>query len=170
MRLQSLAGWLWADLMLGMFAIFMVANTVGPKPPPSPAPTAAVSASPTASESPRATPSPGVNRTKTTITVSAKGSVLLGSDAAAIDVEQSRILQEANSKLNELFPGTSKRAALVLAYGYHANPTLGELLARTGTAKFTSGIFSDAAIATYHFQIGGDAGSSIQLDIYFYFD
>jgi hypothetical protein len=162
--------------MLGMFAIFMVANTVGPKPvhvgSPSPSPTALPTASATAAIKVTPSPSPGVNREKTSIVVSAKGSVLLGNDQAAIADEQSRILQEATAQLNQLFPAAHKRAALVLAFGYHANTTSGETLARIGTAKFSAagGYFQGAAIATYHNQVGGDPGSAILLDIYFYYD
>src|SRR5260221_12512131 len=59
---MSLAGWLWADILLGLFAIFLAANSVGAATP------AAI---------------PGIDPQPITISMQIDGPKLLGFDAAA---------------------------------------------------------------------------------------
>src|SRR4051794_35341427 len=56
---MSLAGWLYADLMLGLAMLFFVFNTVGPEPLPSPTVT------PTRTPTPSATPTATTTSTPT---------------------------------------------------------------------------------------------------------
>lgn len=142
---MSLAGWLWADILLGLFAIFLAANTVG-------------AATQTAL--------PGIDPTPVTISLAIDGPTLLGTDAVAIAAEQRRIAAAVQAEVARQSPG--KRVAIVIAFASHADPGAGDDLSRIATEQLTTGAFEGATIKTYHSIVAGDRGSAIDLEIYVY--
>src|SRR5580765_7890419 len=93
----NLAGWLWADLLLGMFAIFLAANALAPS-----------------SEAARPA---GIDPTPIMLRIEVNGVVLLSGDAALVSAEQRRIADEIVDQLATQAP--SRHAAIVFAYGAH---------------------------------------------------
>ncbi len=170
------AGWLWADLLLGLFAIFALANTVGGPPlvlsPPAPsvAPGAALASPPTVGGSagaplaPAAAPSrpPGVDPAPLELTLAMNGAALLSPDVRVAEAEQRRIATEAMARVGD------RRVALVLAYGSHADIRTGDRLAELATAGLHSGVFEGAAVRSFHNQVAGDRGTTLQLSVYLY--
>ena len=75
----NLAGWLWADLLLGMFAIFLAANALAPS-----------------SEAARRS---GIDPTPILLRIEVSGTALLSSDVALASMEQRRIADEIREKL-----------------------------------------------------------------------
>ena len=141
----SLAGWLWADILLGLFAIFLAANTVG-------------AATQTAL--------PGIDPTPVTLSLAVDGPTLLGTDAAAIASEQQRIAAAVKADVAQRSPG--KRVAIVIAFAAHADPSAGDDLSRIATEGLTGGAFEGATVKTYHSIVAGDRGSTLDLEIYVY--
>ena len=164
-----LVGWLWADLLLALFAIFAVANTFGaPRPAskadPTPSPTAQ-STQTVAPPSPTATRAPGIDPTPIELSVQSDAAALLSADPAIVAAEQARVVARI---LEQLGPRARQRAAVVLAFGHHRQDTLGERLAEIGTARLNgTSAFRDAAIRTYHYIDGANQGA-IDLLIYFH--
>src|SRR5256885_563556 len=89
----NLAGWLWADLLLGMFAIFLAANALAP--------------------SSEAAKPAGIDPTPIVMRIEVSGFALLGSDAALSNAEQQRIAAEIRDQLAAQAPG--RHAAIVFA-------------------------------------------------------
>jgi hypothetical protein len=141
----SLAGWLWADILLGLFAIFLAANTVG-------------AATQTAL--------PGIDPTPVTMTLAVDGPTLLGTDAPSIAVEQERIAAAVNAALAQRSAG--KKVAIVIAFASHADPGAGDDLSRIATELLTGGSFDGATVKTYHSIVAGDRGTTLDLEIYVY--
>lgn len=137
----SLAGWLWADILLGLFAIFLAANTVGAATP------AAL---------------PGIDPSPVLITLAVDGPTLLGTDAAAIAAEQQRIAAAVQPKVS------GQRVAIVIAFASHADPSAGDDLSRIATEQLTGGPFAGAAVKPYHSIVAGDRGTALDLEIYVY--
>ena len=79
---SALVGWLWADLLLGMFAIFLAANT----------------ASAAAAQTPQNAVDPQVVQIQVTI----DGQTLLSSNTSAVQQEQQRIAKAVIDQLNSL--------------------------------------------------------------------
>src|SRR3989442_12639833 len=77
---MALVGWLWADLLLGMFAIFLAANT----------------ASAAAVQTPQNAVDPQVVQFQITI----DGPTLLGSNTSAVQQEQARTARAVIDQLN----------------------------------------------------------------------
>lgn len=142
---MSLAGWLWADILLGLFAIFLAANTVG-------------AATQTAL--------PGIDPKPVTISLAVDGPTLLGTDASAIAAEQRRIAGAVQAQVARQSAG--KKVAIVIAFASHADPSAGDDLSRIATEQLTSGAFAGATIKTYHSIVAGDRGSALDLEIYVY--
>ena len=125
----SLVGWLWADILLGLFALFLAANT---------------SASAAATQL-----TPGVDPKNIEISLAVDGSALLHGTAEAMVAEQGRIARAAQRALDARAPG--RRVAIVLAYGVHADAATGDELARAATvapAKEPSVSATVAALAS----------------------
>ena len=142
---MSLAGWLWADILLGLFAIFLAANTVG-------------AATQTAL--------PGIDPTPVTISLAVDGPTLLGTDAAAITAEQRRIADAVQTQVARQSVG--RKVAIVIAFASHADPSAGDDLSRIATELLTAGAFEGATIKAYHSIVAGDRGSALDLEIYVY--
>ena len=142
---MSLAGWLWADILLGLFAIFLAANTVG-------------AATQTAL--------PGIDPQPVTLSLTVQGATLLGTDAAAVAAEQQRITDIVKREVLQQSGG--HKVAMVIAFASHNDPSLGDDLSRIATEQLTTDAFTGATIKTYHSIVAGDAGTTLDLEIYVY--
>jgi hypothetical protein len=143
---MALVGWLWADLLLGLFAIFLAANTAS----------AAI-----------ATPQKqGIDPQVVQISIPINGAILLGSDATAADREQQRI---ANAVMDQLRSQKGeRRVAVALAFASHESPTEGDKIAKAATAKLNIGSFAGTVVKTYHELAAGDTGKTLSLELYLY--
>jgi hypothetical protein len=143
----SIVGWLWADILLGLFALFLAANT---------------SASAASTQT-----TPGVDPKNIEIGVFVDPDVLLRGTPAAIAAEQARIAAQAVKSLEAVAP--ARKVAIVLAYGVHADAGTGDLLAKAATVGLTTGPFAGSTVKTYHELAPGAAGTSITLDVYLFY-
>jgi hypothetical protein len=150
----SLAGWLFADLLLGLAMLFLVFNTVGEKTTPLSTHTPSPSSSPTSSIQSQKTAAPNLNEpipqmtvTKTKfvtplpeVTATAQIGLDLTPSLVTVSVDSQKIL---NGDLDEIealrsqirykiadFRG--KRVGLVITLGYHRTVAGGMSLARLG--------------------------------------
>lgn len=142
----ALVGWLWADILLGLFVIFLAAAS----------PPVKLTAT-----------TPTIDPTPIELTdVPIDGSLLLGDDQTAIAAEQDRFVQ----KVKDLLAGRSetRHVALVFAYGKHEDPAQGSKLAERATAGLTVGQFQGAVLKTLHDIARGERGTKIDLEIYVY--
>jgi hypothetical protein len=142
----ALVGWLWADLLLGLFAIFLAANTAS----------AAIAVPPQA----------GIDPQVVQISLTIDGPLLLGPDQAAIDREQQRIANEVANQLRTL--KGDRRVAVALAFAAHDSPTQGDRLAKQATVKLNAGSFAGTVLKTYHELSAGDTGRKLSLELYLY--
>jgi hypothetical protein len=140
----NLAGWLWADLLLGMFAIFLAANALAPS-----------------SEAARRS---GLDPAPILMRVEVSGTALLSDDAALSTMEQRRIADEVRDKLAAQAPG--RHAAIVFAYGAHERAAQGDRIAALAVALLKDGQFTGTVMKAYHELVPGDTGTSLALEIY----
>jgi Flp pilus assembly protein TadD len=146
----TLAGWLWADILLGLLVIFLAANSVSAPVVGAPQPTAR----------------PGVDPKPVELVIQVNGAALLGGDTRAIETEQTRIVGEVQRQL--LAKGEQRRVAVVLAYGAHEQPADGDKLARLATGALRTGPFAEAAVKTHHDLVPGDRGTRLVLELYLF--
>jgi hypothetical protein len=140
----NLAGWLWADLLLGMFAIFLAANALAPS-----------------SEAAKVS---GIDPTPILMRIEVSGTALLSSDAALSATEQRRITDEIRDKLAADAPG--RHAAILFAYGVHQSAASGDRIAALAIEMLKDGQFTGTVTKAYHELVPGDPGSSLALEIY----
>ncbi len=140
----NLAGWLWADLLLGMFAIFLAANALAP--------------------SAEASRKSGIDPTPLVIRIEVSGTALLSDDAALSGTEQRRIADEVRDMLATQAPG--RHAAIVFAYGAHQSAAQGDRIASLAIELLKDGQFSGTVTKAYHELVPGDPGTSLALEIY----
>jgi hypothetical protein len=140
----NLAGWLWADLLLGMFAIFLAANALAPS-----------------ADVARKT---GIDPTPILLRIEVSGVALLSDDAALSNMEQLRIADEVRDRVASQAPG--RHAAIVFAYGAHEHAAQGDRIAALATALLTDGQFSGTVTKAYHELVPGDPGTTLALEIY----
>lgn len=140
----NLAGWLWADLLLGMFAIFLAANALAPS-----------------SEAARRS---GIDPTPVLLRIEVSGTALLSSDTALASMEQRRIADEVRDQLAALAPG--RHAAIVFAYGVHESAGQGDRIASLAIELLKDGQFSGTVTKAYHELAPGDPGTALALEIY----
>ena len=140
----GLAGWLWADLLLGLFAIFLAANAV----------------------SPLATLKSGVDPKPVEVKIGINGAALLSTNTATASAEQQRIAQALQAQLASVAPG--RKPAIVFAYGAHQSAAEGDKIAKLGTALMTTGSLAGTAMSAYHELVPGDTGSYISFVVYFH--
>ena len=143
----SIVGWLWADILLGLFALFLAANT------------AASSASNQTT--------PGVDPKDITFSVAVDPGILLKGSASDLDAEQRRIADVAQKTLTTLAPG--RKVAIVIAYGVHEDPATGDLLSKKATAQVTSGQYAGSTIRNEHEIKLGSSGNSVTFDVYLFY-
>ncbi len=140
----NLAGWLWADLLLGMFAIFLAANALAPS-------------------SEAAKPS-GIDPTPIVMRLEVSGFALLSADAALSSAEQQRIAAEIRDQLASQAPG--RHVAIVFAYGAHESAAQGDRIAALSVELLTDGQFARTVTKAYHELVPGDPGTTLALEIY----
>lgn len=140
----NLAGWLWADLLLGMFAIFLAANALAPS----------------ADVARRS----GIDPTPILLRLEVSGPALLSSDAALASMEQRRIADEIRDRLAAQAPG--RHAAIVFAYGVHESAGQGDRIATLAIELLKDGQFSGTVTKAYHELAPGDPGTALALEIY----
>ena len=143
----SIVGWLWADILLGLFALFLAANT---------------SASAASSQT-----TPGVDPKNIEFSVVVNPDILLRGTPDAIAAEQARIAAQAQKSLEAVAP--ARKVAIVLAYGVHADAGTGDLLAKAATVALSTGPFAGSTVKTYHELAPGAAGTSITFDVYVFY-
>jgi hypothetical protein len=140
----ALVGWLWADLLLGLFALFLAANSAG-------APIRAAE---------------GIDPRPVEVEIEIDGRALLTGSPADVEREQARIATEAEGALAAVADG--RRVAIVLAFARHANPAEGDRLATLSTANLRERQFAGSVIKGYHELAAGDTGSRLTLEVYVY--
>ncbi|HEV2249449.1 MAG TPA: hypothetical protein VGT60_02960 [Candidatus Limnocylindria bacterium] len=143
----SLVGWLWADILLGLFALFLAANT-------------AASAASTQT-------TPGVDPKVVEFTLAVDGQALLNGTADVKAAEQTRIAGAAQQALSALAP--ARKVAIVFVYGVHADAATGDLLAKAAIEKLDTGAFQGSTAKAYHELAPGATGTSITLDVYLFY-
>lgn len=140
----ALVGWLWADILLGLFVLFLAANSAG-------APVSAAE---------------GIDPRPIEIAITVDGRALLGGVGAAVDREQQRIAAEAERRIAaEAGP---RRVAIVLAWARHGSPADGDRMAALATEGLTEGRFAGSVIRGYHELAPGDDGTLLTLEVYLY--
>ena len=145
----SLAGWLWADILLGLFVIFLAASStptqslVKPTPPPV-----------------------GIDPTAQSITLAVNGTVLLGTDAAASTVEAKRVADELAGRIAGANAG--RRIAMILAYGSHEDPLQGDKLVQLVTGSLKGEAFDRISVKGFHNLMPGDRGTTLMAEVFFY--
>ena len=163
-----LAGWLWADLLLGLFVIFLAASAAPPREavavsasqaPQSP------SATPTQAARPSTAPSRAVTPQPVEVTVTLDERKLLSADEAAVGNEQRRIADEIAVRLTQV--AGPRQVAVALVFAPHPDPAEGDRLARIATAALRSGAFSGALIRPYRSVASGSSGT-LRLELYLY--
>src|SRR2546430_12943659 len=140
----NLAGWLWADRLRGMFAIFLAANALAPS-------------------SEAAKPS-GLDPTPIVMRLEVSGFALLSADPALSSAEQLRIATEIRDQLAAQAPG--RHAAIVFAYGAHENAAQGDRIAALSVELLKDGQFTGTVTKAYHELVPGDPGTTLALEIY----
>jgi hypothetical protein len=146
----ALVGWLWADILLGLFVIFLAAAS-----PPIPA---------------AARTGPSIDPQPLVITVKVNGADLLSGDDAAVKTEQSRVATDILAQLTA--KSETRSVAMVFAYGSHQDPVLGQKIAQLSIDALAQGAlqvqFSRAVLKPLHDIVPGDQGSSVALEIYLF--
>ena len=142
----SLVGWLWADILLGLFALFLAANT-------------AASAASTQT-------TPGVDPKVVEFTLAVDGQALLGSGTAKV-AEQTRIADAAQKALSALAP--ARKVAIVFAYGVHADAATGDEIAKAAIEKLSAGAFTGSTAKGYHELAPGGTGETVTFDVYLFY-
>ena len=140
----SLAGWLWADLLLGLFAIFLAASAVASAP---------------------AQKQAGLDPKPFEMSVPVDGSALLSGDSARVAFEQQRVAAAVAERLAAAAPG--RHAAIVFAYGSSESAANGDRIATLATESLTGGPFTGTLMKAYHELLAGDPGTSVSFEIYF---
>jgi hypothetical protein len=135
-----LVGWLWADLLLGMFAIFLAA------------------ANPPLVE--QRSEQRGVEPRAVEVEVDVDVPALLGDEPAARQREQEKVLAAARSALE------GRRAAVILAFGAHPSAADGDRIAREATLLLRDGLFGGSAIKTYHELAPAERAGRVALEIF----
>jgi hypothetical protein len=140
----SLAGWLWADILLGLFAIFLAASAVA-----------------SAASAPRS----GIDPKPLEVRVAVDGAALLSGDPVRVAAEQQRIAASIGSEIASKAPG--RHAALVFAFGTNERAADGDLMASLATQALVGSSFAGTLMKSYHELVAGDPGTSISFEIYF---
>jgi len=143
----SIVGWLWADILLGLFALFLAANTA---------------ASSTSNQT-----TPGIDPKDVSFAVAVDPTILLTGSGAALAAEQQRIADVASKTIQTLAPG--RKAAIVIAYGVHGDPATGDLLSKRATTQVTSGPFTGSTIRNEHELQPSADGKTVVFDVYLFY-
>jgi hypothetical protein len=139
----SLAGWLWADILLGLFAIFLAASAVA---------------------SAGATKTAGLDPTPLQFSEPVDSQALLSADPTRSVAEQQRIVAAVSARVASLAPG--RHVAIVFAYGTSERAADGDRIASLATQALTTGAFKGAVLKPMHELVAGDPGTSISFEVY----
>lgn len=153
----TLGGWLWADILLGLFVIFVAANSVG-APPAVAAPTAAP------------TFKAGIDPDRVELKITVDGAILLRTDQSAVKTEADRIARAVDTELGQRGLA-DRRVALVFAYATHERPNEGDTIARKGIASLVASARFRGLVQepqTFHDLVPGDQGTLLTLQLYFF--
>lgn len=178
----SLAGWLFADLLLGLAMIFFVFNTVGSQPAPTPTPvmiTETPTASPTSTATPTpiptpigtlvAIPGPALEQTPVTTILTTNIHALLGPEGQAKDAERARVRAQIREYFGE-FVGL-KAAGMVLTFGRSPDWREGARLAAEVNSLLVTElpqVFGGAALRNfYSIQDDPDMIGTVKVEVYF---
>ena len=162
-----LAGWLWADLLLGLFVIFLAASAAPPREAVAVTASQGPSATPTPTQTarPSSSPSRAVTPQPVEVTVTLDERKLLSADEAAVGNEQRRIADEIAARVTQV--AGPRQVAVALVFAPHPDPAEGDRLARIATAALRSGAFSGALIRPYRSVASGSSGT-LRLELYLY--
>jgi len=142
----SLVGWLWADILLGLFVIFLAA------------------ASPPVKLN-QATQA--VDPTPIVLDIDVDGPRMISTDLDAAAKEQTRFADAVKQQL--IAKAESRKVALVFAYGANQDASLGQAMAQKATdALPLIGQFQGAVLKPLHDIKPGNPGTAVQLEIYVY--
>jgi hypothetical protein len=165
----ALAGWLFADLLLGLAMLFFVFNTVGtleaaqPTPTPTPTttptttPTSTPTATPTPTSRPTATATPTPYATPTPSTVLEREPVTISTRVDAVlllrgdSAETARLRAELNRLLGQ-YVGR-RRAGIVLTFGGSPDFVEGEKIAAVVNQLLETtlpGVFAGSVRRNFH--------------------
>ena len=133
-----LAGWLWADLLLGLFVIFLAASAAPPREAVAVTASQGPSATPTPTQTarPSSSPSRAVTPQSVEVTVTLDERKLLSADEAAVGNEQRRIADEIAARVTQV--AGPRQVAVALVFAPHPDPAEGDRLARIATAALRS--------------------------------
>ena len=145
---MALVGWLWADILLGLFVIFLAA------------------ASPPVKLTPQAGPS--VDPTPIALDIDIDGSRMISTDLDVAAKEQTRFADSVKAQL--IAKSEARRVALVFAYGWNQDAALGQAIAlkATDALPLIGGQFQGAVMKPLHDIHPGDPGTKVSLEIYVY--
>lgn len=143
----NIVGWLWADILLGLFALFLAANTA-------------------ASAASNQT-TPGIDPKDVTFSVNVDGKLLLTGSGPALLAEQQRIADVAQKTIQTLAPG--RKVAIVIAYGVNDDPASGDQLSKKATEQLTAGPYKGATIRNEHELLAGAPGNTVTFDVYLFY-
>jgi hypothetical protein len=191
----TLAGWLLADLLLGLAMLFFVLNTVGEAPEPTPTITMTPSATitPTASVTPTLTPTKTITPTSTSSpsptvyitkqpTVEATAPVGLdltpiliyvSGDPELILKQEDRTMESLRQQFAVSFDRYSnRRVGLVITLGYHTTSESGYRIARIANNMLREAypdIFPSAVLKPFWFTSNDNLlPGTLSFEIYFF--
>ncbi|TMD59632.1 MAG: hypothetical protein E6I87_08885 [Chloroflexi bacterium] len=163
-----LAGWLWADLLLGLFVIFLAA-AAAPAPEmvhAAPSTTPQRTPIPQPSGTPAPTPTPRVvDPRPIELTIPIDAQTLLSGTTDAIGREQRRIADEVDARV-QARAGT-RQIAVALAFASYRDPAESDRLTRLCTAALRSRAFEVAFVKSYPAAVA-DGGSTLTLELYLF--
>lgn len=163
----SLVGWLWADLLLGMFAIFLAAAAAPPREALIPTATPQRTAAPQPTRTPQPTLAPrAVDPQAIRITIPIDGQALLSGDRDAVSREQVRIANEIEARLRST--AGARQVAVAVAFVSHQGSAEADRLARLGTGALRTGAFEGAFIKSYPGIVSSDGATTLTLELYLF--
>ena len=147
---SSLVGWLWADILLGLFVIFLAA-----------------SAAPSSAATP-ASSGPSIDPVPVELMLPVDGPTLLLPPSAAAAAEQKRVASTFTAQMDAKVPG--RRVAMILAYGTHADPLEGDRFVNLALAELDSksSPYADATFKKLHELVANDRGTQIRFEVYLF--
>jgi hypothetical protein len=172
---SHLVGWLWADLLLGLFVIFLAAaaaptpelihSTAAATSSATPRPT--TTPPPQPSRTPQATPTPRfVDPRAIEISLPIDALALLSDDTDRITREQQRIAGEVDARLRATAAG--RPVAVALVFASYRNAAESDRLTRLVTAALRSASFDSAFIKSYPGAASASGDSTVTLELYLF--
>lgn len=166
-----LAGWLFADLLLAIFVVFLGAQggepIAGAAVPPTTTSIVPTTTSPPVTAPPPTKPA-GVETTPYLTVVETNSDLLLGAASPARDAELRRVAAVTAERLKaDGFEG--RRAGFVLTFGVHPTVGVGQRIAdayNDGLRANLPAVFATAALRNFDYRANSGIGS-VRVEIYF---